>query len=162
MKKLDKDKDEVLRIYKNASQKKHPGKCVAFYDLPIDTDRTILEWKALGFTVTSEVSNTALSAVNGAIDIAKAVPSVVSEIARAVGNLGTFGSAPMGAPPQSESGGQAYWISKIASPVWKLKTGKRDLLIVPARYSGSAKRYALFQSSIMLGLMRADRRKHIG
>ena len=72
---------------------------------PINADLAILEWKALGFTITSEVSNTALSAVNGAIDMAKAVPSVVSDVARAVGNLGTFGSAPVEAPPRSESGG---------------------------------------------------------
>lgn len=112
MKKLDKAKDEAWRIYKNASEKKHPGKCLAFCDQQIDADRTILEWRALGFTLTSEVSNTALSAVNGAIDIAKAVPSVVSDIARAVGNLGTFGSSPVGTPPRSESGGQ----TEIANP----------------------------------------------
>lgn len=112
MRKLDKEKDETLRIYKNASEKKHSGKSLTFGDQHIDADCTILEWKALGFTVIGEVSNTALSAVNSAIDIAKAVPSVVSDIARAVENLGTFGSAPTGAPPKPESGGQ----TEIANP----------------------------------------------
>ena len=60
------------------------------------------EWKGLGFVVISELSNSTLSAVNGAIDIAKAVPNVVSDISRAVGNLGTFGSAPMDTPPRSD------------------------------------------------------------
>lgn len=95
MKNLDKEKEEVLRIFKNASEKKHPGKCLAFRDQHIDADRTILAWRALGFTVTSEVSNTALSVVNSAISIAKAVPSVIGDIARPAGNLGTFGSSPM-------------------------------------------------------------------
>ena len=82
---------------------------------PINADRAILEWKALGFTVTSEVSNTAISAVNGAIDIAKAVPSVVSDIARAVGNLGTVGGAPVGAPSRPESGGGQTEIAESAA-----------------------------------------------
>ena len=82
---------------------------------PINADRAILEWKALGFTITSEVSNTALSAVNGAIDIAKAVPSVVSDVARAVGNLGTFGSAPVEAPSRSQSGGGQTEIADSAA-----------------------------------------------
>lgn len=72
-----------------------------------------LEWKALGFAVVSEVLNTALSAVNGAIDIAKALPSVVSG---AAGNLGTFRSAPIGDPPQSESRGRIEIANPAAFP----------------------------------------------
>ena len=116
MQKLDKVKDEAWRIYKNASEKKHPGKCIAFYYYYINADHTILEWKALGFTVISEISNSALSAVNGAIDITKAVPSVVSDVARAVGNLGTFGSAPMGAPGESGSRDQTEKATPAAFP----------------------------------------------
>ena len=117
MKKLDQEKDEALRIYKSASQKSHAGECLASCDSTANADRAILEWKALGFTITSEVSNTALSTVNGAIEIAKAAPSVVSDIARAVGNFGTFGSAPIEAPPRSESGsGQTEVAEPVAFP----------------------------------------------
>lgn len=116
MQKLEKEKDEAFRIFKYASEEKNSRKCLAFRDHNINADHAILEWKALGFTVTSEISNTALSAVNAAIDISKAVPSVVSDIARAVGNLGTFGSPPMGPPSQPESRDQTESANPAAFP----------------------------------------------
>ena len=102
------------------------------------------EWKGLGFMFISELSNSTLSAVNGAIDIAKAVPSVVSDVSRAVGNLGTFGSAPMDTPARcSENDNQranpaafpdasdpayekAYEINGLTSTLWEIITRSLD------------------------------------
>ncbi|KAL8725500.1 MAG: hypothetical protein Q9166_007320 [cf. Caloplaca sp. 2 TL-2023] len=71
--------------------------------------------RGLGFAVVSEVSNTALSALNAVIGIVKETPVMVTEVARAAGNLTSFTSGQIAPPPQAAGEDQAESVTSASA-----------------------------------------------